>query len=374
MTTTGLAIDFGTHSLAAVVVTDQASWLVPDPTSGETRWRCAVHWDGERVTVGALAEQRRRLDPTGYAAGSKRGLAQDAAALLGARRFRPFEQVVELLTAVRVQAHRQHGPVSRALVTIPADYVPGDPRRGRMIAAAEAAGFGAVELLGEAVAAVSGPLAGGRLGAGDLVLVYDFGATFEATLIRIGDDFHEVIGHQSIVDWGPLGEAPGAMALDHTTACCRDLLDRLGVNPRAVTAVLPIGGGARVPGLDQALDLGLGIPVRHQDEPELVVVRGAAHWLPRSGSRTVAATVPASAERIVPLAFTFPGGSARLLRWLVEPNELYGEGAALARVRLNSGAVWDLTARTGGVLDQVLLADGAPLASGDWVGLCRVAA
>ena len=84
-----------------------------DPVSGETRWRCAIHWDGERVAVGALAQQRRHANPAGWATGSKGGLGADAAVLLGARRFRPVEQVVELLSAVRVQAHRQHGPVFR---------------------------------------------------------------------------------------------------------------------------------------------------------------------------------------------------------------------------------------------------------------------
>ena len=157
-----------------------------------------------------------------------------------------------------------------------------------MIAAAEAAGFGAVELLGEAVAAVSAPVPGFRPTVGDLILVYDFGATFEATLIRVGEDFDEVLGHQSIVDPGMPADAaaPGQHPesapppVEHTIACCHDLLGRLGVNPRNVRAVLPVGGGFPPPGLAAALDRGLGIPICAVDEPELAVVRGAAHGCP----------------------------------------------------------------------------------------------
>ncbi len=51
---------------------------------------------------------------------------------------------------------------------------------------------------------------------------------------------------------------------------------------------------------------------------------GAGSWLPR----TVVAV--ASAEKLVPLAFTIPGGSAQLLRWLVPVTGSYDEGRALA--------------------------------------------
>ena len=50
--TTGLAIDLGTATVGAIAVTDRGAWLVPDPTSGENRWRSSVHWDGRQVVVG----------------------------------------------------------------------------------------------------------------------------------------------------------------------------------------------------------------------------------------------------------------------------------------------------------------------------------
>lgn len=92
---------------------------------------------------------------------------------------------------------------------------------------------------------------------------------------------------------------------------------------------------------------------------------GAGSWLPR----TVVAV--ASAEKLVPLAFTIPGGSAQLLRWLVPVTGSYDEGRALARVRLSHGAIWDLTARTSGTLEQILVADGVVVSSGEWLALSR---
>jgi hypothetical protein len=314
-----LVIDFGTTSAAAMVVADHGAWLLPDPGTGEARWR-------------------RTLQPP-----------------------------AEMFSAMRHQAQRGYGAVDRAVVTIPASVAPGDPRRSRLVGAAEAAGFTAVELVLEAVGPPWAP--GSPAVVGDVVLVYDLGATFEAVLLRVGDDLPEIVGHSSIHDW-PAEAAPGtAAAVELTLACCRDLLGSLGPARPGVRWILPVGGGARTPAVETVLERGLGLVAAHLEEPELAVVRGIARWLPRSGPRLVMAR-PAP-ERMTPLVFTIPGGSAQLLRWLVQPEESYDEGAPLARVRLAGGALWDLTARTRGTLDQVLVEGGSPVSSGEWLGLVR---
>jgi molecular chaperone DnaK (HSP70) len=295
---------------------------------------------------------------------------------LGSRRFRPVEQVKELIAAIRQHAHRPYaagdrGALDRAVLTIPADWLPGDARRSRLVNAAEGAGFGAVELLWEAVAAVSAPLPGRPLGRGDLALVFDLGATFQATLVRVGDGDHEIVGHASVPDWGDreVDVQKVVEVVEYALAGCRELLSRLGIAPGRVDVVLPVGAGSRVPGLDLILERGLGVPVRRVDEPELVVVRGAAHWLTHSGSRAVRAQP--SADRMMPLSFTIPGGTAHLLRWLVPTQQPYDEGTSLARIRLAGGAVWELTARTGGTLDQILVDDGSPFSTGEWLAISR---
>jgi hypothetical protein len=74
---------------------------------------------------------------------------------------------------------------------------------------------------------------------------------------------------------------------------------------------------------------------------------------------------------MVPLVFTIPGGSARLVRWLVDPALPYEEGAAVARVRLAGGAIWDLVARARGTMDEVLVPGGQDVRSGEWLALVR---
>jgi molecular chaperone DnaK (HSP70) len=307
-----VAIDLGTDSLAALVVTDHGRWLVPDPATGEPRWASAVHRDAQHI-----------------------------------------------LTAVRAQAQRQFGPLHRAVIAIPTGLTGAEPRRA-LVAAAEAAGFAAVELVLAAVGATWAP--GSPVGVGETVLVHDLGATFEATVLRVGDDLPEVLATAAILDWPP--DTAPTTAIDMTIACCRELLAAANAQ-----WVLPVGGGARMPGLVPALEDALGRPVARLAEPELAVVRGIAQWWPRTGPRAVMAR-PA-VDRMTPLVFTIPGGSARLLRWLVRPEEPYDAGAPLARVRLAGGALWDLTARSRGTLDQILIEGGAPVATGEWLALVR---
>ena len=400
-----LMIDFGFGTSAAMVVTDQGSWLVPDPVSGEGRWPSALFWDGQRMLAGTAADQRGPGDPGSFAGAIKLVLSQDAPVMMGERQLRPVELVAEFFAALRLAAQRllgsaaPGGPIERAAIMIPASLGVTDQLRSQLVGAAEAAGFTAVELLPSAAAAVWAP--GSPLRVGDTALVYDLGgydpggyevggydlglrregawqrggseertgpnalgpATFEAVLIRVGDDLPQVIGHAVIVDW----PSDPAAAVDLTLACCRDLLGRPGVGH--VNWVLPVGGGVRAPSLAPALGAGLGIPVAQLEEPELAVVRGAAAWLPRSGPRAVLAR-PAGG-RLVPLAFTIPGGGARLLRWVVEPQQPFDEGATVARVRLAGGAIFDLTARSRGILDEVLTPGGSDVRSGEWLALAR---
>jgi molecular chaperone DnaK (HSP70) len=199
-----LVIDFGNTSSAAALVSGDRSQLVPEPVSGALSWPSAVYWDGRQMLIGTLAEHQRQRDPGGFGVDFKRGLAVDAVSLLGTHRFRAIEQVAAMLTALRLEAERiEGGPVRRALITVPAGYGPADPRRAWMVAAGEAAGFTAVELLPEPVAAAYAPVAGPGMAAGDLVLVYDLGGgTFDAALVRIGEQTPEILGHAAVDECG----------------------------------------------------------------------------------------------------------------------------------------------------------------------------
>jgi molecular chaperone DnaK len=202
-----LVIDFGNTSTAAALVSGERSRLLPEPATGALSWPSAVYWDGRQMLIGTLAEHHRQRDPGGYGVDFKRGLATDVVTQLGTHRFRAVEQVAAMLTALRLEAERvEEGPVRRALITVPASYETAesvDQRRSWMIAAGEAAGFATVELLPEPVAAAYAPVAGPGMAAGDLVLVYDLGGgTFDAALVRIGEDVPEIIGHAAVDECG----------------------------------------------------------------------------------------------------------------------------------------------------------------------------
>jgi molecular chaperone DnaK (HSP70) len=194
-----IVIDYGTGAIRAAVVAGPTSWLVPEPVSGSASWPAVAHWDGEQLRVGTLAERLHSADPDGYWSGLKRCLTVDAVVSQGGRRLRPIDLVTAELRAVVAEAQRHHGgPIDRALLTVPASYRPGDRRRARMIAAAEAAGLSTVELLPEPVAAACAP----DLTPGQLVLVCDLGAgSFDVALVRAAAE-PELLGADTLAEAG----------------------------------------------------------------------------------------------------------------------------------------------------------------------------
>ncbi|GAA2057060.1 hypothetical protein GCM10009779_53550 [Polymorphospora rubra] len=157
--------------------------------------------------------------------------------------------------------------------------------------------------------------------------------------------------------------------LTRTVECCGGLLDTLNIPAHQIDSVLLVGGGARMPAVTDTVRRVFGRPIRTVDDPELATVFGAARWLAHSGPRTVPAW--SSPERTAPLSFGIPGGSTRLLRWLVRPGEVYSAGTRLARTRLPGGAIWDLTAATPGTLERLLVEPGTDVTSQDWLALAR---
>jgi molecular chaperone DnaK len=191
-----IVIDVGAGAIRAAVVAAGGSWLVTEPTTGLACWPAAAHWDGEQLRVGTPAERAHGTDPDGYWSELTRCLTIDAAVPHGQRAFRPIDMLTALLRAVVAEAQRRSGAtIDRALLTVPAKHRPGDRHRARLIAAAEAAGLGIVELLPEPVAA-AGLIEAAPPGA--LVLVCDLGAgSFDATLLQLGAE-PEILGADTI--------------------------------------------------------------------------------------------------------------------------------------------------------------------------------
>jgi hypothetical protein len=200
-----LALDLGTSTSAAAVVSGDRTTLVKEPSGESWVWPSVVARDGDRLVVGVRAEHRRRSRPENARIEFKRDLGVAAPLVLGGASYRPEELSTALIAAVKAAAERLYGgPLTRAVLTCPASYGRGDPRRNLLIAAGEAAGLVAGDLLAEPVAAALAPIAGPPFVAGDTVLVYDFGGgTFDAAVVRLAaDGRHQVLGHAALDDCG----------------------------------------------------------------------------------------------------------------------------------------------------------------------------
>ncbi|MBV1854482.1 Hsp70 family protein [Catellatospora tritici] len=150
-------------------------------------------------------------------------------------------------------------------------------------------------------------------------------------------------------------------ALRWLIASCRAVVARAGFTLNDVTGVLLVGGASRLPVARAALRGDLQRPLWQPTDPELAVIRGAARWAGRVGSRRIAAN--AATWRMEPLTWEVPEGRARLVRWLVGQGQQYGPGTALAQVRAADDRVYDLTAAREGILVEQRIAPGALLTS-----------
>nr|WP_169806461.1 Hsp70 family protein [Herbidospora sakaeratensis] len=432
-----LAVDFGTCSSSAALVSPGRVELVKEPASGLWSWPSVVCLANDALLVGTLADNRKTIvAPDRFRDEFKRELRADARIDLGGRVVTASELVTTMIRALKGEAERiAGGGVDRAVLTVPASYEEGDPRRALMIRAAEGAGFGLVELLAEPVAAALAPLAGAPPVPGDLLLVYDFGGgTFDCALVRVGQHGgHEILGHASLDDCGggdvdallyrdlvaqlPSGppaehrhrilvrdlakrikhqlsdvspgeaifEPAGALlslsagrlaelvvpVLDRTTTCCLDLLRQCGVTPEQVTSVVMVGGSTRMPVITDFVLRAFGRPLRHTRDPDLAVVQGAAVWAGLAHTRASAPTLPAGGE--VPLRWEIPGRWGVLQKWQVAEGESVEAGGLLGSVRLPDGALHELTSGGEGPMTvQALHYDaGAAVTSNDWLVTAR---
>jgi hypothetical protein len=191
-----------------MVVTEHGRWLVPDPATGEARV-------GQRRST---ATPSTSSPPSGP---------------------RPSDS-----------SGRCTGPSSRSR---PAS--PGRSASGPATAAAEAAGFAAVELVLAAVGATWAP-GSPVAGRGRRFWCTTSARRSRRPLLRVGDDLPEVLATAAILDW-PGDAEHRDRDRELSIACCRELLDA-----RARRAwVLPVGGGAARAGLVPALEDALGRPV-----------------------------------------------------------------------------------------------------------------
>jgi Hsp70 protein/WD domain, G-beta repeat len=224
-----LAIDFGTTTSAAILVTDAREQVITERSGTGLTWPSAVCFDGTELHVGTRAENLKRVhaDHGRYRAEFKLELGRDAPVELGGESYSVSALISAVLAEIREAAERAAGEsVTRGVLTIPASYDEGDTRRALMIGATEEAGFDIVELLPEPVAAALAPVAGPPFPEGSLILVYDLGGgTFDTALVRVGKQGNQVLGHAAI---DPSRGGHGSGGRDIDAALYDDLLKSAG--------------------------------------------------------------------------------------------------------------------------------------------------
>ncbi|MDG4767541.1 Hsp70 family protein [Solwaraspora sp. WMMD406] len=186
MTEPILVVDVGTSGTRVALVVGDQTTLVKEPASGAASWPSSVCLADDGFLVGTPAEVRKRAIPRRYIDGPRRAVDAQASMWLEHREVTGVEALSAYLTVIGAETRQLYGgPVDRLTLTVPAEYLPGDPRRDAMIAIGEATGFRDVELLPATVAIALDPLTDGDLPAGALVLVCDLGATWTTAVVQV---------------------------------------------------------------------------------------------------------------------------------------------------------------------------------------------
>jgi molecular chaperone DnaK len=183
-------VDLGTtYSSAAVLRGDRVEIAVLGHRSPLVPSAVWLGPDGERL-FGEAAIRRGARHPQGLAREFKRRLGDSVPLILGGVPVSADQLTSMLLVWIVEQVAASEGePPARICVTHPANW--GPYRREILAEAVRAAGFADAELLAEPEAAALYYASTGRVGDGEVVVVYDLGGgTFDvAVLQRRGDRF-----------------------------------------------------------------------------------------------------------------------------------------------------------------------------------------
>jgi hypothetical protein len=159
--------------------------------------------DDDALLIGYAADNSYPQDPRRYWRAFKRDLGHKDSINLVDRDVSIIEMIAAVIKALKAEAENVLGPLSQAVVTLPATY--GPYKEQLMREAVERAGFkeASVEFLPEPVAAatynawIAQDLLGQR--DGDVVLIYDLGGgTFDSTLVTRQGEQYEVISSAGI--------------------------------------------------------------------------------------------------------------------------------------------------------------------------------
>jgi molecular chaperone HscC len=186
-----LGIDLGTTNSAAAYLGPDGPVVIPNALGGRLTPSVVGVADDGSVFVGAAARDFQVVRPDRCAAVFKRLMGTDATVTLAGRAFTPEELSGLVLRSLKADAEDHFGgPVSRAVVTVPAYF--NDRQRKATIAAGRIAGLAVERILNEPTAAA---IAYGFHEARDdkTLLIFDLGGgTFDVSVVELFDGTLEV--------------------------------------------------------------------------------------------------------------------------------------------------------------------------------------
>jgi actin-like ATPase involved in cell morphogenesis len=186
-----LGIDFGTTKTLAARWDErsQTARLIRLGRSGDAIPTTIYTDKSGKLEFGEDADDMRALDSAGWKGRIKRDLGKGSSIVLNGHSYRVVDLVAGYLSYILRRAEEEvfHGPVDRAVITVPALYGPAE--RDELKQAAAQAGFKTFELLDEPVAAGLAFLhdkTGTELG--DAIMVFDWGGgTLDLALVESQD-------------------------------------------------------------------------------------------------------------------------------------------------------------------------------------------
>jgi molecular chaperone DnaK len=199
-----IGLDLGTCYSSVGYYDGQSMHFLKDPAAPQLSYSipssALVNRDG-RLVFGTLAESEKSARPESYQSQFKRDFGTTTPYDLGLD-MSPEELTAKFLDfLVNLARETLNAPPEEAVVTVPATY---DAYRKSLIEGAmRAAGLPRVTLVPEPVAAVVCAAGTGQLPTDGTVLVYDLGGgTFDAAVVRIEGNHHEVLGARGLPDFG----------------------------------------------------------------------------------------------------------------------------------------------------------------------------
>ncbi|GIJ43492.1 hypothetical protein Val02_03780 [Virgisporangium aliadipatigenens] len=201
-----LGIDYGTSNTVAVLARPDGP-ARPLLFDGSPLLPSAVYLDTDGgLLVGRAAVHSARRDPARYEPNPKRGI-DEGTVLLGTDEVPVTALIAAVVRTVAAEAHRTVGgaPLDEVVLTCPAGW--GNTRRQVLRDAAAAAGFGAVRLVEEPIAAAAHFLhqPDVAVAPGQAVVVYDLGAgTFDVSVVRREPEGFTVLVSDGLPDVGGL--------------------------------------------------------------------------------------------------------------------------------------------------------------------------